>query len=91
MGPSHLHILQHQPFQPLSDHPVYHSGQVCSSLRDNRRDIEAGVRRECRGSEVESRPFCTLLRCQLEASRLEHKEQRAHKVGTLRTSELLWL
>lgn len=33
VGAAHLHILQHQPFQPLSDDPVDHVSQVCSFLR----------------------------------------------------------
>lgn len=33
LRPSYLHVLEHQPFQPLSDHPVDHVHQVGSFLR----------------------------------------------------------
>ena len=58
MRPSYLHVLQHQPFQPLLDHPVDHVSQVGSFLRDNRRDAEVGMRTEKgSGSEVEGSFF----------------------------------
>ena len=80
MWPTYLHVLQHQPFQPLSDHPVDHVHQVGSFLGDSRRDTETDVRTEKGyGSEAEVVPSHTLATCLLQTPWLEYKEQKGQQ------------